>query len=164
MGDKVMQSKVGAFWGSSGWKQAVWVCLVVLGLSGCEKPPVQVHSAEIVTEMDGGSGNFDRMLKLCFDQPLEAAYWHQVTLVTQESFQLSGGSMIRPKASDPDDPCHLRVLYHYIDRNSPPGARKMIQDYVVPGNIDQLLVQIYPEKPTDDNPVQPLSERLFENL
>ncbi|MDR9498398.1 MAG: hypothetical protein RI556_04415 [Hydrogenovibrio sp.] len=147
-----------------GLSRLAWLFVAFGLLAGCEKPPVTIASAQIVTDMDSGSGNFDRLLKICFAEPIEADYWHKVTIMTKQAYKLDGGSSIRPLASDPDNPCHLRILYNYIHKDSPPGAREMIKEYMVPGNIDQLLIQVYEQEPTPDNKVRPIAEKLFRDL
>lgn len=140
----------------------VIVFLVTFGLVACEKEKVRVTSISFVDDLDRGSGNFDRMVKICFNQPLEDDYYHKFKVVTQQGFKLSGEAKLRPLASNPDAKCHIRNLYNYINRDSPPGARQLIKDYVVPGNIHQALVQVYFEKP--DGNVVPISERLVSDI
>ena len=133
----------------------------LLTLTGCSKPPVHLVSAEIV-DVDGGSGNFDRMLRMCFKEPLKSDYYHKVKLITNQSYKLDGGNMLRPMASDPTNKCQLRNLYNYIHKGSPVGARQMIKDYMVPGNINQALIQIYADKPEGNE--LPIEEKLFKGL
>ena len=131
-------------------------------MTGCSKEPVKLQSAQIVASLDKGSGNFDRVLMICFDQPLSSDYYHKVTILTKESVKVSGEGTLRPLASDPDNKCQLRNVYTYINKDSPIGARELIKDYVVPGNISQILVQIYNEKP--EGKERPISEKVFKNL
>lgn len=131
-------------------------------LAGCSKEPIELESAAIVENLDKGSGNFDRVLKICFNHPLHDEYYHKVVILTNESFKVEGEGMLRPLASAPDSKCQLKNVYLYINKNSPPGAREMIKDYVVPGNIRQVLIQVYDAKP--EGKVRPISERVFENL
>lgn len=149
----------------TGTMKTAWLLLgllTFLGLSACSKPPVKIVSAKIVDNLDRGSGNFDRMLQICFDEPLSADYYHKVIIITQQSYKLDGGNMLRPRASDPDNKCQLRNLYNYIHKDSPVGARQMIKDYMTPGNISQLLVQIYADKPQGNE--LPIAEKLFKDL
>jgi len=144
---------------------ALWGGLAVssvLLLAGCSKAPVELKSAQIVASLDKGSGNFDRVLMVCFDQPLTSDYYHKVTIMTKEAVKIQGEGTLRPLASDPDNKCQLRNVYTYINKNSPVGARELIKDYVVPGNISQILVQIYEDKP--EGKERPISERVFKNL
>ncbi|WP_024850271.1 hypothetical protein [Hydrogenovibrio kuenenii] len=148
-------------------KRSAWVALVmlltsVMFLSGCSKDPVKIVSAKLVDNIDKGSGNFDRMLQICFDKPISSDYYHTVVIVTQQNFKLSGGNTIRPLASDPDNKCMLRNLYNYINKDSPMGARQMIKDYMTPGNISQVLIKIYDEKP--EGKELPIAQALFKNL
>lgn len=136
--------------------------LAFLSLTACSKDPVNVVSVKLVDNLDKGSGNFDRMLQICFDKPLTANYYHHVVIVTKQSFKLEGGNILRPLGSDPDSKCLLRNLYSYINKNSPVGARQMIKDYMTPGNIKQVLVQVYDEKPKGKE--KPISEALFKGL
>lgn len=131
-------------------------------LAGCSKDPIKIVSAQIVDDMDKGSGNFDRVLKICFDQPLSSDYYHKIILITQEAFKLDGGNMLKPMASDPDNKCQYRNLYTYIHKDSPLNARQMIKDYVRPGNVSQLLIQVYYDKP--EGKEIPVDEKLFKNI
>lgn len=137
--------------------------LMVFLLGGCgEKPVVKVTSIAFIDNLDKGSGNFDRMVKICFDQPLKGDYFHKLTVVSQQGFKLSGGAPLKPLASKPDTLCHHRNLYNYINRDSPPNARQMIKDYLVPGNINQVLVQVYFNRPEAKE--VPISEVLLRGL
>lgn len=130
--------------------------------SGCSKEPVELESAQIVSSLDKGSGNFDRVLQICFKQPLSDTYYHKVVILTKESVKITGEGFLRPLASDPDNKCQLRNLYTYIHKDSPIGARELIKDYVVPGNIRQILVQVYYAKP--EGKERPITERVFKKL
>lgn len=144
---------------------ALWGTVVVSSLlfaTGCSKEPVELKSAQIVASLDKGSGNFDRVLRICFDKPLSSSYYHKVTIMTKEAFKVTGEGTLRPLASDPDNKCQLRNIYTYIHKDSPIGARELIKDYVVPGNISQVLIQIYESKP--EGKERPISERVFKNL
>ena len=146
-------------------RQIAIVSSLVMGsllFAGCSKEPVKLQSAQIVSSLDKGSGNFDRVLMICFDQPLTSNYYHKVTIMTKEAVKVKGEGTLRPLASDPDNKCQLRNVYTYINKESPVGARELIKDYVVPGNISQILVQIYNEKP--EGKERPIAERVFKNL
>jgi len=134
----------------------------VLSLAGCSKDPVKLVSAQVVSGLDKGSGNFDRVLEICFDKPLSSTYFHKIAIVTKENVKIAGSATLRPLASDPDNKCHLRNVYLYIHKDSPVDARQLIKDYVVPGNIKQVLVQIYNEKPEGKG--LPIAERVFTDL
>lgn len=138
------------------------IVAMALLVSGCEKPKVVVTSVSFVDDMDRGSGNFDRMINICFREPLTADYYHDLTIVSKEGVKIKGGTPLKPLASNPDEKCHLRNLYNYINKDSPPGARQMIKDYMVPGNIHQVLIQIYFEKPVGKE--IPISEKLYSDL
>ena len=129
---------------------------------GCSKEPVKLVSAQMVDSLDRGSGNFDRVLQLCFDKPLTSEYYHKITLITKEEVKVSGDGLIKPLASDPDNKCHLRNLYLYINKDSPVDARQLIKDYVRKGNVRQLLVQVYYEKP--EGKELPVTEKVFNDL
>lgn len=131
-------------------------------LSGCSKDPVTLTSAQIVASLDKGSGNFDRVLQICFKEPLKSEYFHKVVIVTKEDVKITGEGTLRPMASDPDNKCHLRNVYLYIHKDSPVDARQLIKDYVVPGNVRQVLVQIYNEKPQGKE--LPIAEKVFNDL
>ncbi|WP_232023471.1 hypothetical protein [Thiomicrorhabdus aquaedulcis] len=111
-------------------------------LGACSKAPVTLTSAQIVGSLDKGSGNFDRVLQICFKEPLKSDYFHKVVIITKEDVKITGEGMLRPLASDPDNKCHLRNVYLYIHKDSPVDARQLIKDYVVPGNVRQVLVQV----------------------
>jgi len=140
----------------------IMAALMSVALMGCSKPPVEITSVQIVDNLDKGSGNFDRMLQICFKKPLTADYYHHVKILTNQSYKLEGGNMLRPRASDPDNKCQLRNLYNYINKDSPVGARQMIKDFMVPGNINQILIQIYLDEPQGKE--LPIEEKLFRNL
>ncbi|GKT12791.1 MAG: hypothetical protein ISEC1_P1772 [Thiomicrorhabdus sp.] len=136
--------------------------MVSLGLVGCSKDPVRLTSAQIIQNLDKGSGNFDRVLQICFSKPLTSTYYHKVIIVTNENVKIAGGGKLRPLASDPDKKCHLRNVYTYINKDSPMNARQLIKDYVVAGNVNQVLVQVYNEKPKAKE--KPIAEKLFKDL
>jgi len=142
-----------------------WVVILLLPLvllSGCSKKPVKIISAQIVTNMDKGAGLFDRVLKVCFSNPLSSDYYHKVKIVTDNGFVIAGGNWLRPMASDPSNKCQYRNIYSYIGKNSPPNAHQMIKDYVKPGHIHQLLIQVYDDKPVGKE--IPVDEKLFKDL
>ncbi|BBP42644.1 hypothetical protein [Thiosulfativibrio zosterae] len=145
-------------------KKLLWMgaILSLMMMGGCSKDPVKIISAQVVDDMDKGSGNFDRVLKICFDKPISSDYYHKIILVTNEAFKLDGGNYLKPMASDPDNKCQYRNLYTYIHKDSPLNARQMIKDYVRPGNISQLLIQIYNDKP--EGKEIPVDEKLFKNI
>jgi len=134
----------------------------LLGLSACSKAPVNLTSAQFIESLDKGSGNFDRVLQICFSEPLSSTYYHQVTIVTEENVKITGGGVLRPLASDPNNKCHLRNVYTYIHKDSPMDARQLIKDYVIAGNVSQVLIQVYNEKPKAKE--LPIAEKLFKNL
>lgn len=138
------------------------VILSALLLGACSKEPVKLTSAQMVDSLDRGSGNFDRVLQICFDQPLSSEYYHKITLITQEDVKISGEGVLRPLASDPDNKCHLRNMYLYIHKDSPVDARQLIKDFVRKGNIRQLLVQVYYDKP--EGKELPVTEKVFNDL
>ncbi len=138
------------------------VLLSALLLGACSKEPVKLVSAQMVDSLDRGSGNFDRVLQICFDKPLESDYYHKITLITKEDVKISGDGLLRPLASDPDNKCHLRNMYLYINKDSPVDARQMIKDFVRKGNVRQLLVQVYFDKP--EGKELPVTEKVFNDL
>ncbi|MBN2647857.1 MAG: hypothetical protein JXR44_08730 [Thiotrichales bacterium] len=137
-------------------------CGLAFGLTGCSKEPVKIVSAQMVDHLDRGSGNFDRLFEVCFDQPLGSNYYHKIVIISKENLKIEGEGPLKPMASDPNNPCYVRNLYLYINKNSPVDARNLIKDYMVPGNIRQLLIQIYLEAPQGKEP--PIAEKLFTNL
>lgn len=136
--------------------------LSLLTLVGCSKDPVKITSAQIVSGLDKGSGNFDRVLQICFDKALSSTYYHKIAIITKENVKITGSGSLRPLASDPDNKCHLRNVYLYINKDSPVDARQLIKDYVIPGNIRQVLVQMYNEKP--EGKELPIAEKVFTDL
>ncbi|WP_321277229.1 hypothetical protein [Thiomicrorhabdus indica] len=138
------------------------VILSALLLGACSKEPVKLTNAQMVDSLDRGSGNFDRVLQICFDKPLSSEYYHKITLITQEDVKISGEGVLRPLASDPDNKCHLRNMYLYIHKDSPVDARQLIKDFVRKGNIRQLLVQVYYDKP--EGKELPVTEKVFNDL
>lgn len=140
----------------------LFLASALVSLSGCSKEPVQLTSAQIVSSLDKGSGNFDRVLQICFSEPLTSTYYHKVVIVTKESVKITGEGLLRPLASDPDNKCHLRNIYLYIHKDSPMEARQLIKDFVVPGNISEVLVQIFNDKP--EGKELPIAEKVFKGL
>ena len=138
------------------------VILAFALLGGCSKEPVKLVSATIIHDLDKGSGNFDRVLRICFDHPLEYDYYHNIAIVTKQNVKITGTGWLRPLASDPDNKCHLRNVYLYIHKDSPLDARQLIKDYVYSGNINQILVKIYYEEPVGKE--LPVDEKIFANL
>lgn len=136
--------------------------LGALLLSGCSKEPIKLVSAQMVDSLDRGSGNFDRVLQICFDKPLSSDYYHKITLLTKEEVKIEGEGLLRPLASDPDNKCHLKNLYLYINKDSPVDARQLIKDFVRKGNVRQLLVKVYYQKPEGKD--LPVTEKVFNNL
>ena len=136
--------------------------VATFGLTGCSKDPVKLTSAQIIETLDKGSGNFDRVLQICFTRPLTSTYYHKVVIVTNENVKITGGGSLRPLASDPDNKCHLRNVYTYIHKDSPLEARQLIKDYVVAGNVNQVLVQVFDEKPKGKE--KPIAEKIFKDL
>ncbi|BBP44896.1 hypothetical protein THMIRHAS_02690 [Thiosulfatimonas sediminis] len=134
----------------------------LFALQGCTKAPVKIVSAQMVDNLDRGSGNFDRVFQLCLDQPLSSTYYHRIVMISKENVKIEGDGLLKPMASDPDNPCYLRNVYLYINKDSPVDARALIKDYMVPGNVRQLLVQIYTEKPQGKE--LPIAEKVFNNL
>ena len=139
------------------------VCSIFfIALTGCSKPPVTITLAQLVESLDKGSGNFDRVLRICFSEPLRTTYYHKVAIVTKEDVKIFGEGILRPLASDPNSKCHLRNVYAYINKDSPVEARQLIKDYVVSGNIRELLIKVYDEKPKGKG--LPIAEMLFLEL
>ena len=138
------------------------IIVSLLTLIGCSKEPVKIISAQVVSGLDKGSGNFDRVLQICFDKPLSSNYYHKIVIITKENVKIAGSGILRPLASDPDNKCHLRNVYLYINKDSPVDARQLIKDYVVPGNVRQVLVQLYNEKP--EGKELPIAEKIFTDL
>ncbi len=141
---------------------AVIFSLFLFVLTGCSKAPVTLTSVQFIESLDKGSGNFDRVLQICFSEPLKDTYYHKVAIVTKENVKILGGGFLKPLASDPTSKCHLRNVYSYINKDSPIEARQLIKDYVLAGNVSQVLIQVYNEKPKGKE--LPIAEKLFRNL
>ncbi|MCF6346501.1 MAG: hypothetical protein L3J00_08560 [Thiomicrorhabdus sp.] len=141
---------------------AVIFPLFLFVLTGCSKAPVTLTSVQFIESLDKGSGNFDRVLQICFSEPLKDTYYHKVAIVTKENVKILGGGFLKPLASDPTSKCHLRNVYSYINKDSPIEARQLIKDYVLAGNVSQVLIQVYNEKPKGKE--LPIAEKLFRNL
>ncbi len=136
--------------------------LFFVALTGCSKAPVTLTSVQFLENLDKGSGNFDRVLQICFSEPLKDTYYHRVAIVTKENVKILGGGFLKPLASDPTSKCHLRNVYSYINKDSPVEARQLIKDYVKAGNVSQVLIQVYNEKPKAKE--LPIAEKLFRDL
>jgi hypothetical protein len=141
---------------------AVIYPLFLFAFTGCSKAPVTLTSVQFLESLDKGSGNFDRVLQICFSDPLKDTYYHKVAIVTKENVKILGGGFLKPLASDPTSKCHLRNVYAYINKDSPIEARQLIKDYVLAGNVSQVLIQVYNEKPKGKE--LPIAEKLFRNL
>ena len=140
-----------------------WLLTLLLGiLAGCGQEKIQVESVEFVN-LDRGSGLFDRAIRICFDKPIESQYWHRVVFVAKDGVKFEGEGWIRPLATAKNPKCQDKVLYMYINKDSPLDSRTLIHDHIKQGNIAQLLIQIYPDRPQNDKAV-PMSEKLFRNL
>jgi len=63
---------------------------------------------------------------------------------------------------NPDNKCHLRNVYLYINEDSLFDARQLIKDCVISGNTCQVLVQMYKEKPGGKE--LPNAEEVFTDL
>jgi hypothetical protein len=112
-------------------------------LSGCgEQPKVKIVSVEMVSS-DTGSLDFRRMVKICFDQPLTGAYHHEILLESKDGFSMKGESLLRAATSDPNNPCVLRNLNNYVNKNSPPRARDLIDHYLMKGNVASVKVSVW---------------------
>lgn len=143
-------------------KTSTLLVVMAMLLGGCGKSDLTVTQARFVESLDKGSGNFDRVLELCFAEPVSSVYYHTVKITTKEELVITGAGSIRPLASEPDNKCHLRNLYSYIHKDSPIEARQLIKDYLVAGNIKELTVKIYADKPKSGD--EPMTEKLFTDL
>lgn len=144
------------------------IAALVLGafwLTGCETEPVEVISVQLLTDTDRGSGNFTRVLEICLDHPvaIKSPYYHTLKVVSKDGYELKGGSWMRHTASDPKNPCQLRNLYLYLGKEDPPGSRQLIDEYLRPGNIRELQVNLYAEEPQTGRE-KPMESKTFRNL
>ncbi len=142
-----------------------WLMLgvLMLGLAGCGQEKLKVESIRFVN-IDRGSGLFDRAIQICFDKPVESSYWHRIVFMAKDGVKFEGRGWIRPLATAKNPRCQDKVLYMYIGKNSPPDSRTLIHDHIREGNIAQVLIQIYPDKPEDMKRSVPMDEKLFRNL
>ena len=144
-----------------------WIRIMGLGLllavAGCGQEKIHVKSVKFVN-LDKGSGFFDRAIRICFDKPIESQYWHRVVFMSQDGVKFEGDGWIRPLATADNPKCQDKVIYMYINKNSPPDSRMLVHDHIKQGNIAQLLIQIYPDKPDDPKRAVPMDEKLFTNL
>lgn len=140
--------------------------VVSFGLSGCsQNSELRIESAQILVDVDRGSGNFSRVLEICLNEPLKLrkSVYHTMSIETHDGYQLTGGSWLRHQASDPNNPCQLRNFYLYLGRDDPAGSRQFIDDYIQPGNIKRLELRLYLDDPAEPG-VLPISQRVFENI
>lgn len=139
--------------------------LGALTLIGCEKEPAKIVSAQLLTDVDRGSGNFSRVLEICLDHPvaIKSPYYHTMHMVTQDGYDLKGGSWLRHTASDPKNNCQLRNVYLYLGKDDPPGSRQLIDQFVRPGNIKELKLELFAEEPQTGREL-PMSSKTFRNF
>jgi len=140
----------------------LWLGVLIGVLAGCGQEKIQVESVQFVN-LDRGSGLFDRAIRICFDKPIKSKYWHRVVFVAKDGVKFEGQGWIRPLATAKDPKCQDKVLYMYIGKDSQLDSRTLIHDHIKQGNIAQVLIQIYPDKP-DSSKAVPMSEKLFRNL
>jgi hypothetical protein len=116
--------------------------LSTLMITGCEQAKVKITSVEMVSA-ETGSLDFRRMIKICFDKPLSGDYHHEIVLERKDGFTLKGESILRAAVSDPNNPCILRNLNNYVNKNSPPRARDLIDHYLMKGNVASAKVSVW---------------------
>ena len=114
-----------------------------LFIAGCgEQPRVKVESIEIISKEDG-SPDFRRMAKICFDQPLKGDYYHEIVFESKDGFAFEGSGKIRAAVSDPDNPCIIKNINQYVNKNSPPRARDLIERYLPKGNVASVKISVW---------------------
>jgi len=112
-------------------------------LVGCgEQPRVKVESIEMVSKEDG-SPDFRRLAKICFDQPLKGDYYHEIVFESRDGFVFEGSGKMRSAVSDPDNPCIIKNLNQYVNKNSPPRARDLIDRYLPKGNVASVTISVW---------------------
>lgn len=112
-------------------------------IAGCgEQPRVKVESIEMVSNQ-GGSPDFRRLAKICFDQPLKGDYYHEIVFESKDGFIFEGSGKIRAAVSDPDNPCIIKNLNQYVNKNSPPRARDLIDRYLPKGNVASVKISVW---------------------
>ncbi len=112
-------------------------------IAGCgEQPRVKVESIEMVSS-ESGSPDFRRMAKICFDQPLSGDYYHEIVFESKDGFVFEGSGKIRAAVSDPDNPCIIKNLNQYVNKNSPPRARDLIDRYLPKGNVASVKISVW---------------------
>ena len=151
--------------GSYGWRSLLIGCLIVFlgALSGCGQEPMKIRSVAFVN-LDRGSGFFDRAIRICFDRPVSGHYWHRVVFESRDGFRFEGEGAIRPLATAKDPRCQDKVIYMYINRDSPPDSRALIVEHIRPGNIARLHLWLYARQPEKGERAKPMDEREFANL
>ena len=133
-------------------------------VSGCskEQPNLKLVSVNLVNNSKG-SENFNRMLRFCFNEPIKNFYWHTIELETYDRFKFKGKARFFPLASDPDNKCQDKNLYLYVDKNSPTGARQLLETRVVVGNIKRLKVTLFKNN-SDNQPGEEMFSRTFKDM
>ena len=147
-----------------GWRSLLLALSILsTGLAGCGQERLKIKSVEFVN-LDRGSGFFDRAIRICFDRPVSSHYWHRVLFESRDGFRFEGEGAIRPLATAKDPRCQDKVIYMYINRNSPPDSRALIVEHIKPGNIARLHLWLYARRPDKGARSQPMDEREFVNL
>lgn len=125
------------------WILAALAATTALTLTGCgEQPKVKIVKVEMISN-DAGSPDFKRMIKVCFDRPLEGAYHHEIRFESTDGFELEGKGTFRAAASDPDNPCILRNMNQYVTKDSPPRARDLIERYLGKGQVASVSITVW---------------------
>ena len=144
------------------WWMMGAVVLASALLAGCgEQPKVKLVSAEMISR-DTGSPDFKRMIKICFDQPLSGDYHHEIVIESKDGFSINGIGVLRAAASDPDNPCITRNLNQYVNKNSPPRARDLIERYLVKGNVASVKITVWGDESGQKG--LKMDSKMFSNL
>jgi hypothetical protein len=130
-------------------------------LTACEAEKISLKTVEMVSQEDG-SPDFRRMIKYCFDKPLGGGYYYEVSIESKDGFILEGTGVLRPAASNPDDPCILRNMNQYVNKKSPPRARDLIERYLAKGNVELVHITIWQGERKEES--QKMEEKRFNNL
>jgi hypothetical protein len=136
--------------------------LLTLTLAGCgEQEKVSIKSVEVISKEDGNP-DFRRIVKICFDKPLDGAYHHEILLESKDGFKLEGHGLLRAAANDEDNPCILRNMNQYVNKKSPPRARDLIERYLDKGNVASVKVTVWGDNSGEKG--AQMDTKIFSNL
>ncbi|OZB85748.1 MAG: hypothetical protein B7Z48_05730 [Thiotrichales bacterium 12-47-6] len=62
---------------------------------------------------------------------------------SNDGFVFEGSGKIRAAVSDPDNPCIIKNINQYVNKNSPPRARDLIDRYLPKGNVASVKISVW---------------------